>query len=274
MAAGTYLWFSNHSLNLLCNTFLYFIFINISYCNVTYLLGAYVLHSTMSKCSKMSTILPGVCKGNKVCCSCGFRWDTGWRSEKCPPFVGAGAQNALWLQLWPSASSAAPWRQTDHSGAGPSHSRSWRGNHPGGWLQAIPGTVRTLNQNMIKISLKDNSLLLTFPNLLSSRFLPSSAEAIPTLNSFSDGINLVLMDHDSQQYLLDLLALEREELLCPSGCTVLLNRGIKEPMISEESWITPEEESIPTASKQSIHLWWRFFTGREVQRKSAMAKFS
>lgn len=66
MAAGTYLWFSNHSLNLLCNTFLYFIFINISYCNVTYLLGAYVLHSTMSKCSKMSTILPGLCKGNKV----------------------------------------------------------------------------------------------------------------------------------------------------------------------------------------------------------------
>lgn len=62
------------------------------------------------------------------------------------------------------------------------------------------------------------------------------------------------MDHDSQQYLLDLLALEREELLCPSGCTVLLNRGIKEPTISEESWITPEEESIPTASKLSIHL--------------------
>lgn len=228
----------------------------------------------------MSTMLPGVFKENKVCCSCGFRWDTGWGSEKCPPFVGAGAGNALWLQLWPSALSAAPWRQTDHSGAGPSHSRSW-GNHPGGWLQAIPGTVRSLNQNMIKISLKDNSLLLTFPNLLSSRFLHSSAEAIPTLNSFlesdqgtSDGINLVLMDHDPQQYLSELLALEREELLCTSGCTVLLNRGIEEPMISEESWITPEEESIPTASKQSIHLWWRFFTGREVQRKTAVAKFS
>uniref|UniRef100_A0A3Q0SMQ9 catechol O-methyltransferase n=1 Tax=Amphilophus citrinellus TaxID=61819 RepID=A0A3Q0SMQ9_AMPCI len=57
----------------------------------------------------------------------------------------------------------------------------------------------------------------------------SSAEAIPTLHSFlesdqgtGDGINLVLMDHDPQQYLPDLLALEREELLCPSGCTVLL----------------------------------------------------
>uniref|UniRef100_A0A3Q4H8K4 Catechol O-methyltransferase n=1 Tax=Neolamprologus brichardi TaxID=32507 RepID=A0A3Q4H8K4_NEOBR len=106
-----------------------------------------------------------------------------------------------------------------------------------------------------------------------SRFLHSSAEAIPTLHSFlesdqgtSDGINLVLMDHDSQQYLLDLLALEREELLCPSGCTVLLNRGTKEPMISEESWITPEEESIPTASKQksqtggfaNLHLYFAF----------------
>ncbi|XP_023249395.1 transmembrane O-methyltransferase homolog [Seriola lalandi dorsalis] len=57
----------------------------------------------------------------------------------------------------------------------------------------------------------------------------SSAEAIPTLRSFlepdqktSEGFNLVLMDHDPQQYLPDLLALEREELLCPSGCSILL----------------------------------------------------
>ncbi|XP_071314280.1 transmembrane O-methyltransferase homolog [Trachinotus anak] len=57
----------------------------------------------------------------------------------------------------------------------------------------------------------------------------SSAEAIPTLRSFlepdqktSEGFNLVLMDHDPQQYLPDLLALEREQLLCPSGCSVLL----------------------------------------------------
>ncbi|XP_059202649.1 catechol O-methyltransferase-like [Centropristis striata] len=57
----------------------------------------------------------------------------------------------------------------------------------------------------------------------------SSAEAIPTLRSFldliqgtSDGLNLVLMDHDPQQYLPDLLALEREHLLCPSGCSILL----------------------------------------------------
>ncbi|XP_042273964.1 transmembrane O-methyltransferase homolog [Thunnus maccoyii] len=57
----------------------------------------------------------------------------------------------------------------------------------------------------------------------------SSDESIPTLHPFlepdqgnSEGFNLVLMDHDPQQYLTDLLALEREELLCPSGCSVLL----------------------------------------------------
>lgn len=57
----------------------------------------------------------------------------------------------------------------------------------------------------------------------------SSAEAIPTLRPFlepdqgtSEGLNLVLMDHDPQRYLPDLLALEREELFSPSGCSVLL----------------------------------------------------
>ena len=38
----------------------------------------------------------------------------------------------------------------------------------------------------------------------------------------SEGFNLVLMDHDPKQYLTDLLALEKEELLCPSGCSVIL----------------------------------------------------
>ncbi|KAE8285626.1 hypothetical protein D5F01_LYC15291 [Larimichthys crocea] len=57
----------------------------------------------------------------------------------------------------------------------------------------------------------------------------SSAEAIPTLRPYlepdkgtSEGLSLVLMDHDPQQYLPDLQALEREELLSPSGCSVLL----------------------------------------------------
>lgn len=57
----------------------------------------------------------------------------------------------------------------------------------------------------------------------------SSHDAIPTLHPLlerhwrtSEGFNLVLMDHDEHQYLPDLLALEREELLCRSGCSVVL----------------------------------------------------
>ncbi|XP_037315745.2 transmembrane O-methyltransferase homolog isoform X2 [Pungitius pungitius] len=57
----------------------------------------------------------------------------------------------------------------------------------------------------------------------------SSAEAIPTLGLFlevnrgiSEGLDMVLMDHNPGQYLPDLLALEREGLLRPSGCSVLL----------------------------------------------------
>ncbi|TNN78866.1 Transmembrane O-methyltransferase [Liparis tanakae] len=66
----------------------------------------------------------------------------------------------------------------------------------------------------------------------------SSAEAIPALRSSleldpgpGEGLDLVLMDHDPERYLPDLLALEREELLCPSGCSVLLihrNQGAGE----------------------------------------------
>lgn len=37
-----------------------------------------------------------------------------------------------------------------------------------------------------------------------------------------EGFGLVLMDHDPRQYLPDLLALEGEELLNPSGCSILL----------------------------------------------------
>ncbi|XP_005726654.1 transmembrane O-methyltransferase-like [Pundamilia nyererei] len=130
------------------------------------------------------------------------------------------------------------------------------GYSSGRLLRLLPhgGRLITVVLDPVTADLGEEIILVAGFKQSQVQFLPSSAEAIPTLNSFSDGINLVLMDHDSQQYLLDLLALEREELLCPSGCTVLLNRGIKEPMISEESWITPEEESIPTASKQSIHL--------------------
>lgn len=57
----------------------------------------------------------------------------------------------------------------------------------------------------------------------------SSTEAIPTLRPHlgadkgaREGFSLVLMDHEPQRYLSDLLALEREELLSPSGCSILM----------------------------------------------------
>lgn len=63
----------------------------------------------------------------------------------------------------------------------------------------------------------------------------SSAEAIPKLRSLlgaserkssggesGEGFSLVLMDHDAQRYLPDLLALEREKLLNVAGCSILL----------------------------------------------------
>lgn len=60
----------------------------------------------------------------------------------------------------------------------------------------------------------------------------SSAEAIPSLRSHLGmesgtglGVSLVLMDHDPQQYLPDLLALEREGLLSPAGCVLLVHSG-------------------------------------------------
>lgn len=58
--------------------------------------------------------------------------------------------------------------------------------------------------------------------------MSSSAEAIPTLRPHlgaDKGFGLVLMDHDPRQYLPDLLALEREELLSHSGSILLINRG-------------------------------------------------
>ncbi|XP_034037415.1 transmembrane O-methyltransferase homolog [Thalassophryne amazonica] len=59
----------------------------------------------------------------------------------------------------------------------------------------------------------------------------TSTEAIPKLKmdpvvrtnpGSSKGFSVVLMDHDPQQYLPDLMSLETMKLLCPSGCTILL----------------------------------------------------
>uniref|UniRef100_A0A3Q2VY18 Uncharacterized protein n=1 Tax=Haplochromis burtoni TaxID=8153 RepID=A0A3Q2VY18_HAPBU len=104
------------------------------------------------------------------------------------------------------------------------------GYSSGRLLRLLPhgGGLITVVLDPVTADLGEEIILVTSFKQSQVQFLHSSAEAIPTLNSFlesegtSDGINLVLMDHDSQQYLLDLLALEREELLCPSGCTVAL----------------------------------------------------
>lgn len=69
----------------------------------------------------------------------------------------------------------------------------------------------------------------------------SSAKAIPTLRPHlgadkgaNEGFTLILMDHDPRQYLPDLLALEREELLSPSGCSIILiNRSKRQDDVSD-----------------------------------------
>lgn len=69
----------------------------------------------------------------------------------------------------------------------------------------------------------------------------SSAKAIPTLRPHlgadkgaSEGFSFILMDHDPRQYLSDLLALEREKLLTPSGCSIILiNRRTRQDDVSD-----------------------------------------
>lgn len=98
----------------------------------------------------------------------------------------------------------------------------------------------------------------------------SSAEAIPKLRALieahgrgrgsrgegaGEGFSLVLMDHDAQQYLPDLLSLEREELLDGSGCSILLiSRGAGAEGIAgvlEHVHTTPESYSV-TSDLQSV----------------------
>lgn len=70
-----------------------------------------------------------------VCLSCSARSD----SDTSSSLFGAGAGDALWLQLSPSAASAAPCWQTHHSGGGPCHSRI-RGRNPfSSWFQTLSG---------------------------------------------------------------------------------------------------------------------------------------
>ncbi|XP_035860430.1 catechol O-methyltransferase-like [Sander lucioperca] len=99
-------------------------------------------------------------------------------------------------------------------------------------LRLLPSAGRLITVELDPLTAELGEEIILVAGFKHSQFqvlTSSSAEAILTLRSVlelnqeaSEGLNLVLMDHDPQQYLPDLLALERGELLCPSGCSVLL----------------------------------------------------
>ncbi|KAF7662659.1 hypothetical protein LDENG_00230070 [Lucifuga dentata] len=101
-------------------------------------------------------------------------------------------------------------------------------------LRLLPPTGRliTVELDPVVADFGEELILVAGFKHFQFQVLPrNSAEAIRSLHPFlesehgiksSVGFDLVLMDHDPQQYLPDLLALEREDLLHPSGCSVLL----------------------------------------------------
>ncbi|XP_068182351.1 catechol O-methyltransferase-like [Antennarius striatus] len=99
-------------------------------------------------------------------------------------------------------------------------------------LRLLPPAGRLITVEMDPLAAELGEEIILVAGFKHSQFqvLPcSSSEAIPTLHPFlesdngtTDGLDLVLMDHDPQEYLPDLLALEREDLLSVAGCSVLL----------------------------------------------------
>ncbi|XP_034545201.1 catechol O-methyltransferase-like [Notolabrus celidotus] len=99
-------------------------------------------------------------------------------------------------------------------------------------LRLLPPAGRLITVELDPLTAELGEEIILVAGFKHSQFqvlISSSTEAIPTLRSCldldkgtSEGFDLVLMDHDPQQYLPDLLALEREELLSPFGCSVLL----------------------------------------------------
>ncbi|XP_061541821.1 transmembrane O-methyltransferase homolog [Phycodurus eques] len=93
----------------------------------------------------------------------------------------------------------------------------------------------------------------------------SSGNTIPTLHPFMEpapgtgnAFNLVLMDHDPQQYLVDLLALEREGLLCLSGCSiVLIIRNQRDKSLEELISARPDCYSIKSQVPGMVELFYQ-----------------
>ncbi|XP_028315091.1 transmembrane O-methyltransferase homolog isoform X2 [Gouania willdenowi] len=144
-------------------------------------------------------------------------------------------------------------------------------------LRLLPpgGRVITVETDSVTADLGEEIIMVAGFKHAQFQVLPcSSAEAISSLHSYleadqspSEGIDLVLMDHDPQQYLQDLLLLEREELLCPSGCTVLLIKRTRRDDECREilDYVRKEENcySIRTEFPQMMEIVYR----KDVQRR-------
>uniref|UniRef100_A0A668AQD9 catechol O-methyltransferase n=2 Tax=Myripristis murdjan TaxID=586833 RepID=A0A668AQD9_9TELE len=94
-------------------------------------------------------------------------------------------------------------------------------------LRMLPpaGRLITVEQEPLAAELAEELILVAgFKHSQFQVLTCSSAEAIPALRPAvgPDGLSLVLMDHDPQRFLPDLLALEAQGLLRPAGCCVLL----------------------------------------------------
>ncbi|XP_060936114.1 transmembrane O-methyltransferase homolog [Limanda limanda] len=106
-------------------------------------------------------------------------------------------------------------------------------------LRLLPpaGRLITVEMDPLTAELGEEVILVSgFKHHQFQVLTSSSAEVVPALRSHlepdgregfnlepdgREGFNLVLMDHDPLLYLADLQALEKEELLCRSGCSVL-----------------------------------------------------
>ncbi|KAM8848111.1 transmembrane O-methyltransferase homolog isoform 1-T1 [Synchiropus picturatus] len=99
-------------------------------------------------------------------------------------------------------------------------------------LRQMPPTGRlvTVEKDPLTAELGEEIIMVAgFKHTQFQVITGSSGDIIPDLHRVlnpspetTNHFDLVLMDHDPQHYFHDLLALEREELLCPTGSIVLL----------------------------------------------------
>ncbi|XP_051715504.1 transmembrane O-methyltransferase homolog isoform X3 [Ctenopharyngodon idella] len=94
----------------------------------------------------------------------------------------------------------------------------------------------------------------------------SSAEAISSLPSHTgnDGLDLVLMDHDPELYLQDLLALQRGNLLSTS-CVVLINRALTPGAPDLLEYVTARPQSFSVGRQLHGLMEIRCHTGMSPQ---------